>query len=686
MALPVLILNRLKDMWRNQLVFLLVIVAVNGWAQNVVFSAAPSANKIGLKDQVQIQYTVKDAQNLQTISPGSSPDFAIIAGPYQSQSTNISVVNNRTVQSQSITLTYVLQPKHEGSFTIPPGTAKDAAGHLYQSNAVSIQVVAGTMAQPRKQPQRDQMEDDDPFAAIMQAQQRRMQQLQQMMQQQGGGQPQQPTQQRPGQPQQQRQPAQEEKPVNPEEINKDLFIRVEVDKSKVNVGEQITTSYKLYSRLPMQVNISKLPDLSGFWTQDFEIPRQPKPTEEVLDGKKYQVFILKKSALFPQQTGTLVLDPAEAKGVARIVQQVKRRLQDMDPLATLMMSDPFFNNAFFNTTAYKDVPVDLKSKPVDIHVTPLPDKGKPSDFDGAVGNFTIAGSIDKTELTTDDVATLTLRITGSGNLKLFEAPKLTLPNGLNTFDPQVNDTITGRSTTISGTKKATYAITPHTPGDYEIPAISFSYFNPQSGSYVTVHTQPMKIHVAPGKHYTPTQQAGNNAPLALKDIHDIHSAPLGVFVVGNHPMLYGPGYWSVYILVLLGFVSLGIWKKVNDEFSRDTARVKHKRANKIALKRLTGAKKLLDQGNKGMFYEEVSKAIWLYLSDKVNIPLSTLSKETATEALVNRNVPESILKNMDNVIWDCETALYASGGSDKMAATYEQAIKVISDLEDVIKA
>ena len=669
-------------MWRNSIVFLLIIGACNAWAQNVVFSAAPSASKVGVKDQVQVQYTVKDAQNLQSISAGSSSDFNIIAGPYQSQSSNISVSNGRTVQSQSVTLTFVLQPKHEGTFTIPAGTAKDAAGHVYQSNPVTIQVVAGTMAQ--QQHRRDPFADDgeDPFTAMMRAQQQRMQQLQQQMQQQN------PAKQAPSatpQPgQKQNQP--EEQSAKDIDISKDLFIRVVVDKNKVNVGEQITTSYKLYSRLPMQINISKLPDLSGFWTQDFDIPRQPKPTEEMLDGKKYQVFVLKKSALFPQQTGTLVLDPAEAKGMARIVQQVRRRMQDLDPLATLMMSDPFFNNAFFNTTAYKDIPVDLKSIPVNIHVTALPEKGKPADFNGAVGNFSLNNAIDKTEITTDDVANLTVNITGSGNLKLFDAPKLNLPNGLNTFDPQMVDTITGRSTTISGTKKITYAITPHTPGDYEIPAMPFSYFNPQSGTYVTLHTNPLKIHVKPGKHYTPTQQAGNNTAIALKDIHDITVTPLKDITFKSSPILFTPTYWSMYAFPLLAFIGLVTWKKRDEELSKDAVGLKKKRANKIAFKRLATAKKLLEQNNKPQFYEEISKAIWLYLSDKVNIPLAGLSKETATEAMKNRNVPDKIQKSMDNVIWECETALYASGGSQQMANTYEEALKVISDLEDVIKA
>ena len=163
--------------------------------------------------------------------------------------------------------------------------------------------------------------------------------------------------------QQQQQQQQPEPKVNDDEIKKDLFIKVVADKNKVHLGEQVTINYKLYSHIPMQMSISKLPSLDGFWTQDFDIPRQAKPTEEIINGKKYQVFLLKKSALFPQQTGTLELDAAEAKGIARIVQQVKRRVSDMfDPYGggSLMMNDPFFNNSYYNTLAYKDVPVNIK--------------------------------------------------------------------------------------------------------------------------------------------------------------------------------------------------------------------------------------------------------------------------------------------------------------------------------------
>ncbi len=664
-------------MWRCSIVFLLVTgVCCHAWAQNVVFTAEIGANKIGLKDRVQIQYTVRDAQNLQSISPGLSPDFAVVGGPYQSQSSNTSITGNKVVTSQSVTLTYVLQPKHEGTFTLPPAVAKDAAGHTYQSNSVNIQVIPGSVQQQRRQ-SRDPFgdQDDDPFAMMQRLQQLQQQQLLQMQQRSGGGQPAQQPQAQPDKP--------EDAAAAEKEIKKDLFIKVAVDKSKVHVGEQITTSYKLYSRLPMQVSISKLPTLNGFWTQDFEIPKQAKPTEEIIDGKKYQVFLLKKSALFPQQTGTLELDAAEAKGVARLIQQVRRKMSDMFG-GTLMMNDPFFNNAFYNTQAYKDVQVHLTSDPVKITVTALPDKNKPAGYGGAVGSFAITNKIDKQELTTDDVATLTLNITGSGNLKLIEAPKLGLPNGLDTYDPQILDTITGRSTVISGSKIITYAITPHTPGDYTIPSVAFSYFNPKTGEYITEHTEPLKIHVKPGKHYAPVQTAGNN--LALKDIHDIVKQPLGKITLDSRPILFTATYWSMFAFPLLAFIGLIVWKRRDEELSKDTVLLRSKRANKVALQRLVNAKKYLEQESKNPFYEEISKAIWLYLSDKLNIPLSSLSRDTAKEAMSGRKVPDTIQKNIENVMWECETALYASGGSKQMTHTYQEAIKVISDLEVVFKA
>ncbi len=651
----------------------LLLQSICAAGQNVVFTANAGAPKMGLNDQIEVSYTIRDAENLQGVGPGSFKDFKIVGGPFQAQSSSVSISGNRAVQTMSVSLTYVLQPLHTGNLNITPGIAKDAAGHTFQSNPLTIQVVPGSIAQQQRRQQASQYDPfgDDPFGSDPFAGMR-----QRMIQ----GRQQRPQQQAP-------QPA----PVSMADVYKDIFIKVNVDKQSVHVGEQITASYKLYARLPMQVGISKLPSLNGFWTQDFELPKQAKPTEEIFNGKKYQVFLLKKSALFPQQTGKLILDPAEAEGNVRIVQKVRAQnpFGDMfnDPIfqamgGNLSMSDPFFNEDMFGGTAYKDVPVHIKSAPVAVNVLPLPDKDAPADFGGAVGNFTMDAKMDKSHLTTDGAATLTLKINGTGNFKLIQAPKLQLPNGLDTYDPQVIDTITGRTTTISGAKIITYSITPRTPGDYTIPSIPFSYYNPQSGAYITLHSVPFKLQVTAGRHYQPAALA--KLTPGLKDIHEnVWKAPASFESATIRPLILTPGYWSMYALPLLALIGVGVWRRREDELQGNTGLLKNKRANKVALKRLITAKMLLQSNKRNAFYEEISKAIWLYLSDKLGIPLSALSKEAAAQILVTRGVPAHIQAEMNHVTEDCELALYApTGGKQQMQQTYETAVTIISKLEN----
>lgn len=650
---------------------LVVFSTANLFAQDIEFTASVSANKIGIQDQVQIQYVIKNVPNLRSLGPKPEikEDFHIVGGPYQSQGTQMSIVNGKMTQSQSLTITYVIQPKTKGNLTIPAATAKDADGETYESNSVQIEVVDGSLAQQQRQQRRSQDPfGNDPFDALLRQRRRQMQALQQQRQQQ--------------QQQQQQQPTQEETKVD---LDKDLYIKVVVDKSKVHVGEQITASYKLYARVPMNVSISKLPVLNGFWTQDFEMPDNGKikPVNEVINGERYQVFTLKKSALFPQQTGTLELDPAEAEGVARILQKTQSRRDPFfdDPFFnSFFMDDPFFDD-FFGGTAYKDVRVKLKSKPIKIQVEALPEENKPESFTGAVGNFTIAASLDKSEITTDGVANLKLVIEGSGNLKLIEPPVLKLPNGLIAYDPVINDTVTGRTTTISGTKTITYSITPRTPGDYNIAPVEFSYFNPQSGNYVTLKTEGSKLKVTPGENYTA------DAPsTALTDIHNNTTAPLSKLSFNSRPIIFSIGYWSVYAIPALAFIGIILWRRREEELSKDTISLKRKRANKIALKRLTTAKKLLEKNEHVPFYEEISKAIWLYLSDKLNIPLSSLSKDNVWDALNNCEVNKTIQQELEKIMTECETALYAgAGGSQQMNQTYTDAVTIISKLEESFK-
>lgn len=645
-------------MKKSILLYCLILLCscLNAMAQSVVFSATASSNTIGEQDQVQVTFSIQNVEDLQSISQPSFKDFKLLAGPYQSQSSNITFNGRQSVQSVTISLTYVLQPTRTGTFTIPPVTALDGNRRSYQSNPLTIKVVAGSVA-PRQQARRQQGFDpfaddpfgddpfsDDPFAAMQQQHARMMQLLQQMQQS--------------GTPQDQQQLPE----VSEAELKKNIFIRVMVDKTKVKVGEQITATYKLYARIPMHANLSKLPSLNGFWTQDFELPENQKPVLEKIDGVEYQSFTLKKSALFPQQTGNLQLDPAEAKGVARIARRT---------------SNPF------NPYVYQDVQINLKSTPVTITVTPLPEHNRPDSFSGAVGNFTIKTSLDKNELTTDDVANLKLTISGNGNLKLIEAPRLSLPNGLDAFDPQIIDTITSRTTTIAGNKLITYPIAPKIPGDYVIPSISFSYFNPQSNSYQLLHTEPFKIHVTPGKNYK--KESARNKPLA--DIHNIRTQPLNSLSTVHAPFFFTGFYWAIYLIATALLIAFLIWKRNEEALAGNTVLLKNKRANKVALKRLKTAQKLLTHQQSKLFYEEISKAIWLYLSDKLNIPLSELSKETAAKGLNDRDIPGTLQQKVYNIIDDCELALYApSGGRQQMDDTYSETVSLISELEEKFRS
>lgn len=635
--------------------FFIICFQVFSFGQNVVFSAEASATTIGIEDRVQVDFTLENIDGIQGIQNPNFSGFKVLGGPYESRSSNLFLNGNQPVRSTSLTLSYVLQATQVGDITIPPISVKDGNGKIYQCNPLKIKIVKGSLAQQRRQQQQssdpfggfDPFDDPffggngggggDPFAAMRQQMQQLQQQMQQQMQQSMG-------------------PAQNLPEVGEKELGKNVFIKVSVDKTKVHVGEQITATYKMYARVNMQAQLSKLPSLNGFWTQDFELPKDQKPQLETIDGVQYQTFTLKKSALFPQQTGTLILDAAEANGVAQIADR----------------SNPYGKNVQFK----------LKSAPVNITVTPLPIKDQPTDFGGAVGsNFIVKTKIDKTNLSTDDATNLTLDISGIGNIKLIGAPKLNLPNGLETYDPSITDTITGRSTTISGHKIINYTITPSVAGDYEIPALPFSYYDPSKGAYTTLYTTPIKLHVTQGSNVK-KEIAGNKL---ISDLNNIDTKALELNKA-NGTLLYSKAYWSIYAISLIGLLLFAWRKKKKESEASNVGLFKNKYANKIALKRLKTAKLFLDKKDTIPFYEEISKAIWLYLSDKLNIPLSQLSKETAIESLQSKNISEEQLSKMNVIIEDCAMALYApAGAAQQMNNTYNETVQLIGELEEKLK-
>jgi hypothetical protein len=365
------------------------------------------------------------------------------------------------------------------------------------------------------------------------------------------------------------------------------------------------------------------------------------------------------------------------------VQQVKGRnpFADDPVFGSFFMDDPFFNDDMFSRYNYKDVPVKLSSAPVKINVKPLPPDNQPASFTGAVGNFTVSASIDKTALSTDDAATLTFKITGSGNLKLIGAPKVNFPAELGVYDPQVADTITSRNPAITGNKIFTYSMNPQAPGDFVIPSIAFAYYDAATGTYKEQKTAPIKVHVTKGKNYTGNIAGRKTLP---GDIHDIYRAKIEMG--NNTPLVSKFWYWLLYIIGIAVVTVLLFLNRRKEEYEGNQALFKNKKANKVAWKRLATARKLLPQQQHKEFYEEISKAIWLYLSDKLSIPLSRLSKDTISIELENKNVPIAQIDRVKRLVLECEMALYSpSGGQQQRRHTLDEAAGTIGELETVLK-
>ncbi len=631
-------------------------------AQEVVFTTQIPVSKMGIQDIIPVRYEIKNAQKIENLELANSSDFKMVGQP--SKGTNIRMMNDRV--SMSVVYTYSFQPKRTGRLNFPIAVAI-VKGRKVRSNQVSIDVVKGSLAQkapPSRQP--DWFDEDPFFDDFKRMQQQMMQHHRRIFGQQT---PPNPNSNRPASPRNPRRSVSEE--VNRENLDENLFIKATVDKKDVHIGEQVTVSYKLYARgVLAQMNLSRLPKFPNFWTQEFDLG-SPAPQREILNGKEYQVWTIKKAALFPNRTGDLSLAPAEVEGSAtlRKIKRVKRN----SPFGGM-----YDNDNYINMYEHEEVDVKLKSDIVTIHVKDFPTEGKPEQFKGAVGSFTTESKISAAEITTDDVATLTLTIRGNGNIKLIDAPRLIFPDSIvELFDPIEFDTITSKANDkITGYKTVKYRFSPKGTGLLKVPPITLAYYNAEAERYEMKKTPEYSVRVRAGK-----EKRGEH--ILPMDIHDI-SAEHTKLCKEDHTLLPEQMiYWGAYLIPTLGFIFLLGYKR-REEFERkDHVRLKNKRANKVALKRLEKAENYRRANERTKFYEETSKAVWLYLSDKLNIPLATLSKEMAGTLLRKREISQDLIDELFLITDECEIALYAPEAGDfKMNQIYSDSLKIIGTLED----
>ena len=450
-----------------------------------------------------------------------------------------------------------------------------------------------------------------------------------------------------------------------------LFVRVDLSKRNVYRGEQIIATVKLY--VNRNINLAgfdevNLPTYEGFYTQDIEIPQQINLTREVYNDKIYQVGVLKKTILFPQQNGQITIEPFN---LSLLVQQrVKPR--------------SFFDDFF---SSYRTVRAKITGSATTVNVKNLPPE--PPNFLGGVGNFSISANISNNEVTTNDAVTLSVKINGTGNIRLIRNPELKLPTDFEIYDPRATDNVNATDNGVSGTKTIEYLFQPRFEGEYTIPSLKFAYFNPATGNYETKSTQEFLLKVEKG---TEEQSATVVSSLRKEDVQLIGQDIR--FIKTGSPSFKAKGYtffgstifYSIYAGTSILFLILFLIYRKKVRENANIALVRNKKANRVAIKRLKAAANFMKQNNNEAFHEAVLKAFWGYLSDKLGIPVADLNRENAVSSLQTKNVSEEVINDFVEVIEHCEFARYApAAGSEARSEWYKKAESTMSKLEKQIK-
>lgn len=563
-----------------------------------------------------------NSQDIKDFRAPSIKGFDVLMGPSRSQQSSIQIINGKRTSNSSTAFTYILLAGSPGTYTIPAASV-EVNGEKVFSNAISIKVL------PQDQTSGNSGNNGGGSASSSRSQ-----------------------------------------AAGSRISANDLFITATASKTIVHEQEAILLTYKVYTVVNLRQLYGKMPDLKGFHTQEVELPQQKTFTLEHYKGRNYNTTVWSQYVLFPQQTGKLEIPSITFDGV--VAQQT-------------VSDDPF--DAFFNGGGYVEVKKKITTPKVVINVQPLP--AKPAGFSGAVGEFKLASSINATDVKTNDAVTIKLTLSGTGNMKLIGTPEVKFPQDFEIYDPKVTDDYKLTNSGLTGTKTFEYLAIPRHAGNFTIPAVEFTYFDLKSNSYKTLKTEAYNLKVAKGQGNADQVISDftnkESVKMLGKDIRfiklgDSSLRPKGDFFFGT------VGYYLCYLIPLLLFVVFAVIYRQKALENANVAKVKTKKANKVATRRMKLAGKLLAENKKNEFYDEVLKALWGYISDKLSIPVSQLSKDNIEAELTNYGVQEALIAEFIGVLNECEYARYAPGNENEaMDKVYSASVEVISKMENSIK-
>ncbi len=454
--------------------------------------------------------------------------------------------------------------------------------------------------------------------------------------------------------------------------NDKIFIRANVSKSSVYEQEPVVVTYKLYTLADVVgMNNMKMPDFNGFLKQELDQNQNKQLSYENFNGKNYGTIVLYQVLLYPQRTGDITIDKANFEAVIRIQNKTQVR----------SIFDDFFDS-------YTNVNKNLVAPAVKVKVYPLPGT-KPAGFTGTVGQLSMSSTISATQVKANEAVTLKVIISGNGNMKLIKNPEIKFPEGFEIYDPKVNNNFKTTTSGVTGNKTIEYMFIPRSAGNFEIPASEFTYFDLQEKTYKTLRTPAynLKVLKAEGGESVVSGSYVNKEDVKQlgKDIRFIETKPFKL-ARKTEPIFGTVQGWILYLLPLVLAILLFVVFRKKARENSNIEFVKNKKANKMAQKRLKLAQKLLNEGKKDQFYEEVLKAVWNYLSDKLGISAASITKERVEDELISKGVSAEAIQQFTSILNTCEFARYApNSGQQEMGHLYFEAIEAISNLENIMK-
>ena len=553
----------------------------------------------------QLSYSVNE--NAGNFSPPDFNNFDIMSGPYTSSSSSTQFINGKRSSKVSNSYVYTISAQKPGDFTIEPAGIM-IAGHVYKSNSIKVKVI-GDIANESVNNAKQNIKDI--------------------------------------------------------KTNEDVFLKTHYSSTNVYKGDYIVATTKIYTRKDFQ-NISQynFPDYAGFWTEILKAPRQLNFQNELVNGKKYSVALLKQILLFAQKPGNFTVSPYE------IELQIKKK----DGKAR-----DFFGNVVDN---YKLINKKIKTKKQTITVKPLP-LPIPDNFSGITGkNISVEAIIDNPNIKTDESANLQITVSGNGNLYLLNELILDLPAGLEHFKPQVEKTEKYTENGAFSEKQFNYILVGNEVGTFILEPFRFVYFDSKSETYKTVSGKEVILNVGKGTGYVPTEDAGKN--VLSKDIRHIKTDNTELSKI-NSRFAGSILYYSVFVILLFVFIVFLFIRRKYKLANSDLVKVKKKNASKVSKKRLKTANKYMNENNKQAFYKEILTSIWGYLSDKMSVNADELTNDSIQVLLNEKNIAEDTINQLMNVIEICGYAQYGPTGEEgKPENIYQETADVINSLESYL--